>query len=247
MQRELSQSQFAHETLEQSQAALATLSESYSSLDTLLTSSRSLVSSLLRSQKSDTWYLETAFYILIATIGWLLFRRILYGPMWWLVYLPIKLLWRMMVAMLSAVGILGAAQSSAADGAGQTGGTSLVVQPSATGRSPTFSPGHSAPYMVVGGGGKGGEWGHRNQPMPSSRSEDGGVVEEVGRMAEESRQEQQRGGEQQQGGDGGTSVDDISEEERRRQGQIPRNPKKRMFEADAERKKMEDRGRKDEL
>ncbi|KAM5470101.1 Protein transport protein sec20 [Microsporum audouinii] len=94
MQAELSRSQFAQETLEQSTKALGSLSESYSNLDTLLSSSRSLVSSLLRSQKSDTWYLETAFYILIGTISWLIFRRILYGPLWWIVWLPLKLIAR---------------------------------------------------------------------------------------------------------------------------------------------------------
>ncbi|EFR03637.1 Sec20 domain-containing protein [Nannizzia gypsea CBS 118893] len=91
MQAELSRSQFAQEALEQSNKALSSLSESYTNLDTLLASSKSLVSSLVRSQKSDTWYLETAFYILIGTISWLIFRRWLYGPLWWIVWLPLKI------------------------------------------------------------------------------------------------------------------------------------------------------------
>ncbi|KAF3481585.1 Sec20 domain-containing protein [Arthroderma uncinatum] len=104
MQSELSRSQFAQETLEQSTKALGSLSESYSNLDTLLASSRSLVGSLLRSQKSDTWYLETAFYILIGTISWLIFRRILYGPLWWLLWLPLKLFAKLTFAILGVSG-----------------------------------------------------------------------------------------------------------------------------------------------
>ncbi|KAK2814423.1 hypothetical protein FQN49_008191 [Arthroderma sp. PD_2] len=104
MQSELSRSQFAQETLEQSTRALGSLSESYSNLDSLLASSRSLVGSLLRSQKSDTWYLETAFYILIGTISWLIFRRILYGPLWWLVWLPLKLVARIAFTILGISG-----------------------------------------------------------------------------------------------------------------------------------------------
>ncbi|KAL4974981.1 P-loop containing nucleoside triphosphate hydrolase protein [Aspergillus desertorum] len=105
MQAELSRSQFAQKTLEQSGAALSSLSESYTSLDTLLSSSRNLVGSLLRSQKSDTWYLETAFYILVGTISWLVFRRLLYGPLWWIVWMPFKLILRSVLGAAGAVGV----------------------------------------------------------------------------------------------------------------------------------------------
>ncbi|KAJ5115994.1 hypothetical protein N7456_000342 [Penicillium angulare] len=105
MQTELSRSQFAQETLQQSTAAISSLSESYTSLDTLLASSRTLANSLLRSQKSDTWYLETAFYILLATIAWLVFRRILYGPLWWMVWLPFQFAFRVLFAATGIVGI----------------------------------------------------------------------------------------------------------------------------------------------
>ena len=89
---ELSRSEFAHETLTESSVALKQLNESYSSLDSMLASSRDLLGTLLRSQKSDTWYLQTAMYMLLATAAWLFFRRILYGPMWWLVWLPLRVL-----------------------------------------------------------------------------------------------------------------------------------------------------------
>lgn len=92
MAAELSRSEFAHQTLTESSAALKQLNESYSSLDSMLASSRHLLGTLLRSQKSDTWYLQTALYMLLTTAAWLVFRRILYGPLWWLVWLPIRIL-----------------------------------------------------------------------------------------------------------------------------------------------------------
>ena len=59
MKDELSRSRFAQETLEQTNAALQDLGEQYSDLNTLLANSKNLVSTLLKSTKSDTWYLET--------------------------------------------------------------------------------------------------------------------------------------------------------------------------------------------
>ncbi|OAQ98197.1 hypothetical protein LLEC1_02302 [Akanthomyces lecanii] len=58
----------------------------------MLGKSRELLGTLLRSQKSDTWYLQTAFYMLAVTGAWLVFRRLLYGPVWWLVLFPLRIL-----------------------------------------------------------------------------------------------------------------------------------------------------------
>ncbi|KAK1244985.1 hypothetical protein MKX08_004614 [Trichoderma sp. CBMAI-0020] len=88
---ELTKSEFARQTLTESSAALKKLDESYTSLDGMLASSRDLLGTLLKSQKSDTWYLQTALYMLMATGAWLVFRRILYGPLWWLVWLPLRI------------------------------------------------------------------------------------------------------------------------------------------------------------
>jgi protein transport protein SEC20 len=107
MASELSRSQFAHDTLQQSTAALAQLSENYSTLDTLLSSSKNLLGTLLRSQKSDTWYLETAFYVLLATIAWLVFRRFIYGPAWWLLWFPVKIFWKSTASALGVTGLVG--------------------------------------------------------------------------------------------------------------------------------------------
>lgn len=103
IQAELARSEFAHETLTESSAALKQLNESYTDLDSMLASSKDLLGTLLRSQKSDTWYLQTAFYMLGVTLGWLLFRRLLYGPMWWLVWLPLRLVFGLGTSAGSAV------------------------------------------------------------------------------------------------------------------------------------------------
>lgn len=99
MATELARSGYAHETLAESTAALKGLSDQYDSLDGLLAGSRELLGTLLRSQKSDTWYLQTTLWILLTTLGWLIFRRWLYGPLWWLVWLPLKLLFRVVFAV----------------------------------------------------------------------------------------------------------------------------------------------------
>ncbi|KGQ11742.1 hypothetical protein BBAD15_g2516 [Beauveria bassiana D1-5] len=89
---ELGRSEYAHQTLSESSEALRRLDDSYGSLDSMLGRSRELLGTLLRSQKSDTWYLQTAFYMLATTAAWLVFRRLLYGPLWWLVLLPLRIL-----------------------------------------------------------------------------------------------------------------------------------------------------------
>jgi len=203
MQAELSRSQFAQETLEQSTAALSSLSESYSNLDTLLSSSRALVSSLLRSQKSDTWYLETAFYILIGTIIWLVFRRILYGPLWWLAWVPIKIFYQLTIAMIGLTGF--------SNSVGQLPSPS-VLSSTATPAIPTIAGTDGVKYTV----------GDRfNRISISSMQPDNeDLIEHIA----------QPDNDQQIEGYKGTNIDDISPEERKRQEEMPRNSKKRMFE-----------------
>lgn len=99
----LQQSQFAQQTLEESQEQLADLSERYTGTTDMLQRSRGLVKTLVTSQKSDTWYLQTSVFILLATIAWLVFRRLLYGPLWWLVWLPTKWLWWGLSLIVGAV------------------------------------------------------------------------------------------------------------------------------------------------
>ncbi|EEP82790.1 conserved hypothetical protein [Uncinocarpus reesii 1704] len=221
MQSELSRSQFAQQTLEQSTAALNSLSESYSNLDTLLASSRSLVSSLLRSQKSDTWYLETAFYILVGTIIWLLFRRIFYGPLWWLLWLPVKMVYRSMFAVLGMAGLSGGTQKSAISVDYSTG-INTVSTPTVA-----FSP-----SSIAGGG-------YSVEHPAATRTtavEPSNISGQIAEMVEEREKEENRYREE------GTNIDGSSPEERQRQAEMPRNPKKRMWEEN-----IDEGGKKDEL
>lgn len=238
MAAELSRSQFAHDTLKESTAALQTLSESYSTLDTMLSSSKNLLGTLMRSQKSDTWYLETAFYILAATIAWLFWRRILYGPTWWLVWFPMKMFikgWMGVFATISSNMGSGVEVSSVAGSV--TAVTSLaassVVHRKAT-RGPRISD-IKPPVVTVGGGGRGAPMRGPNVPGAVWPPKEEKVSEQVGRIIDESKNAQvisEEPGE-------GTGDDVVVGEEKP-------NPKKRMWEEEAETSKEKARA-KDEL
>lgn len=236
MAAELARSQFAHETLTESTAALAQLSETYSTLDTLLSNSRNLLGTLLRSQKSDTWYLETAFYILLVTIGWLVWRRLLYGPTWWLVWFPMKMFIKGWMGVFTAMGLIG--ESNPGNGVtpsiGSVVGQQSVVHSSGTrGPKPTLGPPGSN-HVQVGGGGRGAPMQGENSPR-ASRQEDSGesMSEKVGRIVDESQQEPIAEGEV---GEAGLEGEDD----------VQRNPKKRMWEEEKEAVKEAHRKR-DEL
>lgn len=183
------------------------MSESYSSLDTLLASSRTLASSLLRSQKSDTWYLETAFYVLLGTIAWLLFRRVLYGPLWWLVWLPFSLAMKFVFAVLGAVGLSN--KSVQVSSSPVASDISATIQQTAAAVTGTTAPSGDTAW---------------NQP--SAQAEEDRVIDKIGCMAEEDQKHE------------GSAIDDISPEEKARQDEIPRNTKKRMFEAEPARDEL---------
>ncbi|KAL7821724.1 Sec20 domain-containing protein [Trichoderma aethiopicum] len=123
---ELSKSEFARQTLSESSAALRKLDESYTSLDGMLASSRDLLGTLLRSQKSDTWYLQTALYMLMVTGAWLVFRRLLYGPLWWLVWLPLRVVFGVGTRAGSAVMHSGGGRGGGG-GPGQSGTAGVVL------------------------------------------------------------------------------------------------------------------------
>ncbi|KAI9695629.1 MAG: hypothetical protein M1820_008476 [Bogoriella megaspora] len=232
----LSRSRFAQETLDASTAALNELSTSYTSLDDLLAASKGLVGTLLRSQKSDTWYLETTFYLLLGTLAWLVYRRWLYGPLWWLVYLPLKLIYRGLVILFSIGGVsTGISKSTSVGGtAGSTAANgSLSAQSSVLNSGiPTYSS------MADKGDAETKSEGQHGQESLSDR---------VGRIAEESRAgdaaEQQGEHRNENDGNGGGEDDGRP---RRADGTVlvesdrPRNPKKRMFEAPVEDKKYEE-------
>lgn len=246
MASELSRSQFAHDTLKESTAALAQLGESYSSLDTLLSSSRNLLGTLLRSQKSDTWYLETAFYILVATIGWLLWRRLLYGPTWWLVWFPMKIFFRSLTGVLTGVGLIGgtASVSNLSTALESTMTTAITASSSAvhslpTGRLTAPAGATGPPRIHVGGGGRGAPMQGPNSPPEQNRV----YSEQVEQIIDESKKESESADgkveESPKEGEGEGQAEPNPEEE-------PRNPKKRMWEEDKEAEKEAIRN-KDEL
>jgi protein transport protein SEC20 len=234
MAAELSRSQFAHDTLKESTAALAQLGETYSTLDTLLSSSKTLLGTLLRSQKSDTWYLETAFYVLLTTIAWLVFRRFLYGPMWWFVWFPLQVFYKAWIGVFAAMGLIGGGRPD--NGVSSSVVHQTVVHNSATRASrPTvpLSRGHS---VNVGGGGKGGPM----KPRETAHGQpDETMSEQVGRIIDESHS--------------GRVVDREATEKpveahvkQPAEEEAQRNPKKRMWEEEKEAVKEAQRT-KDEL
>ena len=220
LQSNVEQSQFAQQTLDESSEALASLSESYAGLDSLLKSSGGLVRQLIRSNKSDTWYLTTAFYILVVTISWLVFRRILYGPLWWLVWQPLRLVLWLAMTMLTSVGILGA------QGGGFVSSNATRIPQSMT-RSvaarPSWATERPAAYVPVGG--KGGGWAvHRPHESTEASSDEKekkkekSLVDEIGEMTEGKDAEEQQE----------TVLKARAEEDG-----AP-NPKKRMYEQEKE-------------
>jgi protein transport protein SEC20 len=237
MASELARSQFAHETLTESTAALAQLSETYSTLDTLLSNSRNLLGTLLRSQKSDTWYLETAFYILLATIAWLVWRRLLYGPMWWLLWFPMKMFIKGWMGVFTTMGLLGGAtsESGVSPGLSSAVGQQTVAHSSGT-RAPKPSLGPPGAHRVnVGGGGRGAPMQGDNVPR-ASRQEGSkvSISEQVGQIIDESQRET-------------VTTDDDAEDHAEEGGaDVQRNPKKRMWEEEKEAVKEAAR-KKDEL
>ncbi|KAL8862949.1 MAG: hypothetical protein Q9178_000891 [Gyalolechia marmorata] len=179
------------------------------------------VHSLMQSEVSRSQFaLET-----LLTICWLVFRRILYGPGWWLLYLPVTVAWRVGVfaiqillgAFASTAGILGATKQSTALGqASVRVSATSSGPPSAVGEIPKFSPGMAAPFVHVGGGGRG-------QPPPQkSQDERRTMSDTVGEMAEKES--------------GTTSSGSSAEAEpqgtvlQERTPDEPPNPKKRMWE-----------------
>ncbi|KAK3355683.1 Sec20-domain-containing protein [Neurospora tetraspora] len=183
---EVAKSAFASQTLAESTAALKELQRSYEGIDSLLSRSRDLVSTLLQSQKSDTWYLRTSLYMLLCTLGWLVFRRWLYGPLWWVLWLPLKMVWkggRVAYDVSTTHHGHGGVETGAGGGARMEvlvgdengkGGRSVVGM-AEEGAVPTVQ-------VEVGGGGGGGKAKKRdndNDVDPES------MVEKVGRIIEE--------------------------------------------------------------
>ena len=249
---ELSRSRFAQETFDESTTALAQLGEEYSNLDNILSNSRNLLGTLLRSQKSDTWYLETAFYILLATLCWLFFRRVLFGPFvklplfLWKVF-SLVLYWLLVKPFLLFLSVTGVVTSERATKVSRNLASSsrapLIVQLSAQGGPQAFESGKIPVASVPAGAGGAGAKIGKDSVL------EGTMSEQIGKMAEESAEQDQQTPQQQQEeqkqekepvrrGDG-----TILQE----RGDIPPNPKKKAFDANVEDAKHEARKKRDEL
>jgi protein transport protein SEC20 len=124
---------------------------------------------LVKSQKSDTWYLETTFYILVATVAWLVFRRFLYGPIWWFAWVPLKLLYRLAFTVLGLFGLTTGAGNSLTP-------PSSVLHSSAT----TLPPVHMSNAPAANAAAA------ADPANPSDPSPDGSLSQEIGQMAEKS-------------------------------------------------------------
>lgn len=241
MASELSRSQFAHDTLKESTAALETLSEQYSIVDTMLSSSKNLLGTLLRSNKSDTWYLETAFYILCATCVWLIWRRLLYGPTWWFFWFPMKMFIKGWTGVFTAVGILGGTPDDGGMSLANSATSSAVMHGNPVEHVQATRPAKAAGDMGqpprnvrVGGGGRGAPVRGANVPgaVPNEgyvvEAEAESVSEQVGKIIDGSRGMDE--GAELWAGDEGEVLEVVEEP----------NPKKRMWEDGKEEGRLRD-------
>ena len=210
LESNLEQSTFAMQTLEESSQALATLGERYAGVEGLLKTSKGLVSQLYSSQKSDTWYLETAFYICVGTLSWLIFRRILYGPGWWVIWQPLKILWRLSVMLLTSVGFFSQSQN------GINRDVSSPLLPNAHSR-PTMNPGIPQSVELPA---KGGGWNRRGETVEPDNEER--VVQQIEKMIDKA-----------EGKFAGASEEESQLDHEQKDSE-PRNPKKRMMELEKE-------------
>ncbi|RMZ02558.1 hypothetical protein D0862_05983 [Hortaea werneckii] len=240
---ELSRSRFAQETFNTSTLALQELGEHYTNLDTILTNSRNLLGTLLRSQKSDTWYLETAFYILLSTLAWLVFRRVLFGPfirlplfvgncLWFVLkWLVLKPLWWLLIltGIVTTEPItVSATRTGSRRATPSTTRAPLIVKPSAQGR-PWKMPSEQDRQAPNGGMGiPAGAGGGGAKVGPDGIMLEGKSSEEIAQMHRQSEAEAATAGgkkEPQRRGDG-----TVLQE----RGDIPKNPKKKAFDAGAD-------------
>jgi protein transport protein SEC20 len=192
----------------------------------------------LTSQKSDTWYLETAFYILLATIAWLVWRRLLYGPTWWILWFLPRMFFRGCFGILTFMGVIGGQKTDV--GVSSVAGGETVVHSSGTRGPKVAMAGQKAPSIQVGGGGKGGPVKATGTPQGNPHEASGdSVSEKVSKIIDESGDApiEDEGA----GSEKGASDEAVKREEVESQP----NPKKRMWEegkesaTKAERKKDE--------
>lgn len=122
--------------------------------------------------------------------------------MWWLVWMPVKLIARLVFTVLGAVGV-----------------SSTALQPSSGPLADIVSTAiHDTATAVTSGAATGSSAAWDQQP--SGPTDGDRVIDKIAKMVEgEGKQE-------------GTDIDHMSPEEERTQHEPPRNTKKRMWEED---------------
>ncbi|KAK3394294.1 hypothetical protein B0H63DRAFT_460558 [Podospora didyma] len=171
---EVAKSASAAQTLALSSAALKELEQTYEGVDTLLARSTALLGTLLAGQKSDTWYLRQAFRMLLFTLAWLVFRRFLYGPLWWVLWLPLRTSWRAGKAVSNNLASSSPPSSSSSSGA----------------RMEVHSPGQEDGSRVVGMAEEGAVptvqvMDHRGKASRGDGGDPDSMVEKVARIIED--------------------------------------------------------------
>ncbi|KAM7209077.1 Sec20 domain containing protein [Naviculisporaceae sp. PSN 640] len=211
---ELSKSAFARQTLAESTEALKELNKNYEGIDSLLSKSKTLVGTLLKSQKSDTWYLQTAFYILLCTLVWLVFRRFLYGPLWWLVWLPVRTVFR-----------TGKAVSGVGKSIQESGGARMELRGS-----------EGEGYRVVGVGAEGAVPTvivEVEKPKQKEEGEEETLIEKVERIIEDTLKPEEN--ETEAGGEDHANGSKEGDQPAAEEEEYKPNPKKRMWEENIQR------------
>lgn len=152
MQDELARSMTLHETLEESTTNLKRLDGAYEVMGGMLGTSRELLGTLYKSTKTDTWYLTTTFWMLVVVLGWLVFRRLLYGPLWWLVWLPLRIVFRTGSGAVRVAGGIGKKGEGEVGLEGLDGGKKTVeVDMEVKGAVPTMKVGGKDEERAVDG------------------------------------------------------------------------------------------------
>jgi len=240
----LGRNAYAKEILEISTAALRELDETYSSVvEQGLKTARGLVTKLISSQKSDTWYLETALYILVGTITWLIFRRWFFGPFFYLLYEPSRFMLSIVYSALNLTlsvltgTIFSGAQVDVAKPEVTTNTRPpLIIKPSAGDGEIVKRQGSVRPSVKVGLGGGGPGEGR----SPEEKQKDAeGLIEELAKMAEKDNDAKKVAGEaakiqhEASGAAGGAAQPTVRGDGtvlRQRTADEKPNPKKRVLE-----------------
>jgi Sec20 len=81
LEQELEKSAVQAETLEHSSQTLRQLEHSYSAFDVLLTGSRKLIRELESADKWDRWMIYGGLGVFALTCAWIVYKRVLRGPL----------------------------------------------------------------------------------------------------------------------------------------------------------------------